>query len=142
MAAQSNDNDDLITGINVTPLVDIILVLLIIFMVTSEVIHEREAPTTIDIDLPAAASGEKMLSKGLLNLVIDGAGQLYLNGKKADLPALKSAISITRKTGIKAQALISADQRTPHGRVVKLMDWLRIEGVRDIAINTAEQEIE
>ena len=142
MAAQTGGDDDLITSINVTPLVDVILVLLVIFMVATELIHEQRAPQVIDVDLPAAASAEKLLNQGLLNLVIDQAGQLYMNGEETNLDGVKAAIGTTRQRGVKAQALITADERTPHGVVVELMDTLRLEGVIDIAINTRKQAIE
>ena len=54
-----DDDDDIITNINVTPLVDIILVLLIIFMVTSEIIHDRERPSVIPLQRPTAASASR-----------------------------------------------------------------------------------
>ncbi len=139
--AQTGD-DELITSINVTPLVDIILVLLIIFMVTTEVIHESEKPRVIPVDLPEAASAEEMLSKGLLNLVIDQRGDLYLNGEKADFDALQGAIAFTRKQKVKPQAMISADQRITHGEVATLMDFLRLQRVTKIALNTKRQTIE
>ena len=142
MAAISGDSDDLITNINVTPLVDIILVLLIIFMVTTEVIHEAEKPTVIQVNLPAAASGDQLLSMGLLNLVINKKGQLFLNGDRADRPAVKSALDTIKAAGNNPQALISADENSSHGTVVSLMDFLRLEGVTEIAINTQKQVIE
>lgn len=138
----SGGSDDLITNINVTPLVDIILVLLIIFMVTTEVIHQAEKPTIIQVSLPAAASGDQLLSMGLLNLVIDKTGQLYLNGDRADQPAVRTALGTIKAAGNKPQALITADENSSHGTVVSLMDFLRIEGVTEIAINTQKQVVE
>jgi biopolymer transport protein ExbD len=142
MMRHHGGSDELITNINVTPLVDIILVLLIIFMVATEVIHETERANVIQVNLPAAASGERLISAGLLNLVIDAKGQLYINGEVGDRAAVKSAIEKTRTQGIVAQALITADQNTTHGAVVSLMDFLRIAGVTEIAINTQKQAIE
>ena len=142
MAAQVGGDDDLITAINVTPLVDVVLVLLIIFMVTSEVIHEQDKMKVIQVELPAAASADELLSKGLLSLVINSKGQLFLNGEKSELKEIKVAIEATKKIGVTAQALITADERTAHGAVVELMDALRLGGVREIAINTKKQVLE
>ena len=142
MAGASKDDDDLITAINVTPLVDIILVLLIIFMVTTEVIHESERPDVLPIELPAAASSEQMLSRGLLSFVIDGKGELWLNGVKTTYADVPAVVAKVKQSGITAQALISADERVSHGAVVDLMDRLRLEGVRQMAINTKKQAIE
>jgi biopolymer transport protein ExbD len=142
MAINTSGTDELITNINVTPLVDIILVLLIIFMVTTEVIHDAERPNVIEVKLPAAASADQLLSMGLLNLVIDRKGQLYLNGEKGSKNAVAEAIEKVKSGGNTAQALISADENTAHGIVVSLMDFLRLQGVTEIAINTQKQTIE
>jgi biopolymer transport protein ExbD len=142
MGAPASGDDDLITGINVTPLVDVILVLLIIVMVTAEVIHQVEKTSVIDVDLPAAASSEELLNRGLLSLVVDRKGGMYLNDKPADMAAIKTFITQAKARGAKPQALISADKKVPHGVIVTLMDTLRLEGVREIAINTKAQTIE
>ena len=136
------DDDDIISSINVTPLVDIILVLLIIFMVATEVIHEQDMPKVIPVDLPEAASSEEMLSKGLLSLVIDFKGQLWLNGEESDYDKLERAVMKVKATGTVPQALISADRRITHGDVATLMDFLRLNGVTKQALNTKKQEIE
>jgi biopolymer transport protein TolR len=143
MAGGANLGDDeMITAINVTPLVDIILVLLIIFMVSTEVIHEADKPSVIPIELPTAASAEEMLAKGLLNLVIDGQGQLYLNGVTASYSKVDATVRSLQLRKIIPQALISADKNVAHGEVAYLMDFLRLRKVKKIAINTKKQEIE
>lgn len=137
-----DDDDDIITNINVTPLVDIILVLLIIFMVTSEIIHDRERPSVIPLQLPTAASAEEVLSRGLLNLVIDKDGQLYVNGDKTDYPTVQDLVRSVQMRNIEPKALISADERVTHGQVAALMDFLRLNDVTSISINTKRQAIE
>ena len=72
---RSQDDDEEITGINVTPLVDIVLVLLIIFMVTANFIVRE----TVEVDLPRAANGGETV-QGLVNVVIDKDGKLYFDG--------------------------------------------------------------
>ena len=142
MAGGFQDDDELITAINVTPLVDVVLVLLIIFMVTTEIIHELDKPQVLPIDLPGAASSEEMLSTGLMSLVIDAKGTLYLNTEKTDEAAITQAIQAINKQNAVPQALISADQNVAHGSVVALMDLLRLQGVKQIAFNTKRQTIE
>ncbi len=142
MAGAAQDDDEPITAINVTPLVDIVLVLLIIFMVTTEVIHEQDQPKVIPLELPTAASAQEVLNQGLLSLVVDVRGQLWLNGEKADYAGVRGALDGLRERKVTPQALISADKDTPHGEVAGLMDFLRLSGVKDIAINTKKQTIE
>ena len=75
MAGGAQDNDEEITGINVTPLVDIVLVLLIIFMVTANFIVRE----TVEVDLPRAANGGETV-QGLVNVVLDKEGKLFFDG--------------------------------------------------------------
>ncbi|MFT7621823.1 MAG: biopolymer transport protein ExbD [Myxococcota bacterium] len=142
MAGGSQPDGELITQINVTPLVDIILVLLIIFMVTTEVIHDAERPSVIPLNLPEAASAEEMLSRGLLSLVIDRHGTLYVNNTESTFEALDLTIEKLKAGPAKPQAIISADQSISHGEVAGLMDFLRLRGVLQIALNTKKQTIE
>ena len=151
MAAKlGGDGDDGIHDINVTPLVDIMLVLLIIFMLTSEVVSKKVKKPTIDVDLPTAASGQDKPGEPL-SVVINKAGELFLNGKAITEAALRtqvrsrvSADRAARAAGgsSKVEAVLSADKRLSHGRVVRLIDTLRLLGVENVAINTKEQAIE
>ena len=75
----SVEGDEEITRINVTPLVDIFLVLLIIFLVTANFIVRE----TMEVDLPRAANGGETV-QGLLNVVLDKTGKLYLDGEVVD----------------------------------------------------------
>ena len=82
MAAKlGGGDDDTISEINVTPLVDIMLVLLIIFMLTSEAVSKKVVKPTIDVDLPTAASGEDKPGEPL-SIVVNKEGALFLNGKE------------------------------------------------------------
>lgn len=129
-----SDDDDLgsqtITGINVTPLVDITLVLLIIFMVTATVIVNAG----IKVELPKAASGSEQ-AKTTLSLTVAKDGGLYLNGEKSDDQAIASYIRGTLPTNPDLQAIIAADRAVPHGDVVHLLDIVKRAGVRRFAIN-------
>lgn len=129
-------DDEGITGINVTPLVDIMLVLLIIFMVASSYIVRN----TIEVDLPKAATGGESLDT-TLSIVIEPDGELYLNGEPTDLAALSAACAAVAKKSKDAQAIIAADKTVPHGRVVKIIDLIRKNGVLKFAINV-EPEVE
>ena len=147
MAAKlGGGGDEGITDINVTPLVDIMLVLLIIFMLTSEVVSKKVKKPTIDIDLPTAASGQDKPGEPL-SVVVNKTGELFLNGEaitELDLRA-KVKLAVARQKaagGRKVEAVLSADKRLSHGRVVRLIDTLRVLGIENVAINTKEQAIE
>lgn len=134
MASNLSDDEDEITGINVTPLVDVMLVLLIIFMVTTSYIVNR----SININLPKASTAENQTTQKNLAFVLDKQGQLYLDGKLinfADLQQQIAEIKKQRTDGTPLQALITADTETSHGQVVKLIDAVRKNGINDFAIN-------
>ena len=120
----------MISGINVTPLVDITLVLLIIFMVTATVIVNAG----IKVDLPKAASGSDQ-TKTTLALTLVKDGTLYLNGEKTTDQAVTKYIGETLPSTPDLQAIIAADRVVPHGDVVHVIDLVKRAGVRRFAIN-------
>jgi biopolymer transport protein ExbD len=131
MAANlGGDDDDIITAINITPFVDIILVVLIIFMVTTYYIV---APS-IKIKLPEAATGEPTESTSLgLTLTVDG--QLLLDGEPATEADLRAFIKKEKARDNDVTCLIAADEKVDHGKVVWLIDVVKQEGVTRFAIN-------
>lgn len=120
-----------ITGINVTPLVDVMLVLLIIFMVTANFINQQ----AIKVQLPKASTGESPDNTKNLAFVIDAYRNLYLDGKKVKLEELNVLLTTLKKNNPKVQALISADQNAKHGTVIKLIDQLRKNEIYDFAFS-------
>ena len=142
--AAEDDDEDGMTGINVVPLVDIMLVLLIIFMVSTEFVQQElknKIPPNIPVELPRAASAEET-EPSLLSLVINKDGDLFLNGKEATQAEVKTYVDEMKGKGSKMQAVIAADERVSHGSVIELIDVIRIWGIDDFAINTKRQEIE
>lgn len=133
MAAQTTPDDDLITGINVTPLVDITLVLLVIMMVTASYVATKALP----MELPRASTGEA--APAVLAVSIAPAGELYLDAAPIDEAGLRRHIATARGDGRELQATIAADGRTPHARVVHVIDVLRQEHVVKFAINVDPQ---
>ena len=129
MSAHSNGSDDAITGINVTPLVDITLVLLIIFMVTASYIVKEG----IEVDLPRAASGGETVGPTLA-FALDRDGKLYLDGQPVGRDAARDAVRAALARSPEARALIGADRAVPHGEVVSLIDLVKSEGLTRFAI--------
>ena len=129
-----SDDDDLISGINVTPLVDVVLVLLIIFMVTATYIV-REA---IEVDLPRAAHGGEATGTTLA-VVVTRDGTIYLDGvRRSDqelLAQTREAVAKDRDT----RAIISADRASLHGAVVHVIDVVKGAGVSRFAINIEKE---
>ena len=130
------DDDDGIVDINITPFVDVMLVLLVIFMVAATYIVKP----SIEVELPKAASGGETLDK-TLSIALSQKGILFLNGEKVDRAALAETCQKMAKENPKVQAMISADKRVSHGEVVQLIDLVRLNGVLSFAINIEPQEI-
>ncbi len=128
MAANSNGNDDVIAGINVTPLVDITLVLLIIFMVTARIIVSQGMP----MDLPKAAAREDIQQIFAVELTVDG--KTYVDSKRVQNDEAVSNLAQDAKAKNKElRAVIRADKKVEHGRVIHVLDLLKRAGVAKIA---------
>ena len=131
----SNDDDEGITGINVTPLVDVTLVLLIIFMVTATYIVKE----TIEIELPRAAHGGETTQKTFA-LLISKEGKTFLNGVPVDDDGLVAAVKDAKTKGEEVQAIIGADKNATHGSVTHVLDVLKGAGVLKFAIQIEKQQ--
>jgi biopolymer transport protein ExbD len=130
----SDPNDELVTGVNITPIVDVALVLLVVFLVTSSLIVSK----SIQVEVPRAATGAET-AVGLLAFVVTSAGDLYVNGQPARLEDIPGAVTEARRRidpGQKLSAFVSADVAAPYGRFAEVVDRLRQVGVTDIALDT------
>jgi len=123
-------DDEVISSINVTPLVDVVLVLLIIFMITAPVIYQ----SAIKVQLPKAMTGEQA-QKSPLNFTINKEGDLMWDKDKIDYDILGKRLAALGDKAAQETAIISADEMTAHGKVVKLMDTLRQAGLTKFALN-------
>lgn len=128
MAGANGRNGGAITNINVTPLVDITLVLLIVFMVTAKLIVSHVA---LPVDLPKASTGNDV--QEILSVVLAADGATQVNGAKLDgdddiLPLAQKA----QRDNKDLRAVIKADGDVPHRRVMHVLDVLRLAGVSKI----------
>jgi biopolymer transport protein ExbD len=119
----------IIAEINVTPLVDIVLVLLIIFMLTAHLIAKQ----AIEVELPRASKSTTIPPTTIaITLTRDGA--LLLNGSPVSPAALRSAVETAVAKDPKTQAIISGDRAVSHGRVVWVLDTISTAGITSFAI--------
>ncbi len=130
--SDSEDDDGIISGINVTPLVDVTLVLLVVFMVTAKIIVSQGMP----MDLPKAASGEEVQNVFSVELTMDGktrVDSLAVAGDDSISELAKQAKSKNKEV----RAVIRADKKVEHGRVIRVLDLLKQAGVAKIAFAVA-----
>jgi len=128
MASVSNNDEEGINGINVTPLVDVTLVLLIIFMVTAKLIAGHGVP----LDLPKAATAGA--TQTMLILSIDAQGQVLANGQPlAGDAALRDQTQKALRQNPELRTVIAASAAASHGSVMHVVDTIRDAGAVKIA---------
>ena len=130
MAIKFNSDDEILSEINVVPLVDIILVVLIIFMVTAPMIMKP----SIGVNLPKAGAGDPTLPSKL-NIGIGPDGKLSLDGKPVEDDQVRAIAAEELKKNPEVQAIIAADKDVSHGRVVSVLDIVKAAGVKKFAIS-------
>lgn len=123
-------DDEGMTEINILPLVDIILVVLIIFMVTTSYI----VSPSIKVNLPDAATGEATAPSSLAITILEN-GDLLLDGSPVTELALREKVRSEKATGKEVICLIAGDERALHGAVTHVIDVVKQEGVAKFAIN-------
>jgi biopolymer transport protein ExbD len=128
MASTAND-DSAITGINVTPLVDIILVVLIIFMATAPLIHNR----AMKVDLPKAAQHERAATEAL-QVVYNAQREISLSGQRMTQEQLGVALRALVARSADLRVALRADRNLPYGDIVQLLDVVRGAGVHKIGL--------
>lgn len=132
-SSSSNDvDDDIISGINVTPLVDVTLVLLIVFMVTAKIIVSQGMP----MDLPKAASGEEVQNVFSVELTTDGKVRVDSTAVAND-EAIADLAKQAKLRNKDMRVVIRADKKVEHGRVIRVLDILKQAGLTKFAFGVA-----
>lgn len=123
--------------VNITPLIDVVFLLLIFFMVSTTFQRESE----ITIELPESSGDVAETKNKVIEISIDNQGRYFVNQrriKSTDIKTLKEAISITRGDSKKPKLIISADKMTPHQSVVRAMDAARQLGLVNLTFATKQ----
>jgi biopolymer transport protein ExbD len=126
----SNGGDEAaITGINVTPLVDIILVVLIIFMATAPLIHNR----AMKVDLPKAAKHEKAATEAV-QVVYNAQKEITLSGRRVTEAQLGAELAALVSREADIRVALRADRNLSYGDIVQILDLVRGSGVHKIGL--------
>ncbi|MBX3272623.1 MAG: biopolymer transporter ExbD [Sandaracinaceae bacterium] len=129
------EDEEIITAINVTPLVDIVLVLLIILMVTASYIVSKSIP----MDLPNAVTGDETPPRQL-TVSINRENQLYVDAEEVTWEQLRARARQFASEEREARAVIAADRAVSHGEFIRVIDILREVGIVRYAINVNPRE--
>jgi biopolymer transport protein ExbD len=124
-----------IVGINVTPMVDVVLVLLVIMMVSATYIVSQ----SLKVELPKTATSDEAASS-VAAVTITKEGAYFYNGEPVDEPALVAKIRAAQAGGAEVNLVVSADEAALHGKVVHVIDLAKIEGVTKFAINVERSQ--
>lgn len=139
MSAQGQDLDGTVTGINVTPLVDIMLVLLIVFMVTAHFVSD----SSLNIQLPKATT-EASVTAGL-TVILDKNGSIFLRGPQrqafgvqmeeaVDMNGLRTNLALEAERNPAIRVTVAADGRLPYAQVVAVLDTVKQAGVVKVVL--------
>jgi len=113
--------------INVTPMVDVMLVLLVIFILTAPLMA-----SSIKLDLPRTDAATASEAPKFVTLVVDKAGQIFLNDKPIAVDALKASLSQTAAQNPDTEVQLRADEAVPYGKVVEVMGAAQKAGLNRI----------
>lgn len=130
------DEDGIFAEINITPLTDIFLVLLIIFMVTSSVIADAGARSGMRVNLPKGATKEVSPGSKDVTVAIGSDGKMMVDGKVVDGTELARLFADAKGRDPATQIIVHADETTAHGRVVSVMELAKTAGLSRLAIST------
>lgn len=123
------EDSGLMSSINITPFVDVVLVLLVIFMITAPMLVKD----VMDLKLPKTESTDGQVTQ-TLGIAVNRSGNVLLNGQAADDDSLKAAVKEALHQNPDVQGIIAADVEVPYGRVVKVIDLLKTAGLNRFAV--------
>ncbi len=135
--AHAGNNRELMSDINVTPFVDVMLVLLIIFMVTAPMMIEG-----LNVDLPEATAKPLDSEKEHLVITIDKNHLVYINDFKVDVDSLGDKLSKTLQGRSDREVYLKADKNIPYGIVVQVMAEIKKAGVEQLGMITEPAVLE
>lgn len=125
---KSNRHRDVLSEINVTPFVDVMLVLLVIFMVTAPLLQQG-----VDVNLPKA-KGRDLPSEERITLVIKKEGSIYMNDNPVSVTEMRNKLEAISK--LNPNVYLKADRRVPYGFVVEVIGEIKDSGIEKLGIVT------
>ncbi|MES9939652.1 MAG: biopolymer transporter ExbD [Candidatus Thiodiazotropha sp. 6PLUC2] len=129
-----DENGDL--AINLTPLIDMVFILLIFFMVTSSFVKEPG----VEVDRPSAATATIKQQAAIL-IGVTGEGDVWIDKRRVDIRAVRANVERLHAENPEGAVVIMADRKAPTGVVIRVLDQSRLAGVESVSIAASmEQE--
>lgn len=121
-------------GLNVTPLIDMVFILLIFFAVNSSFVKE----TGVEVDRPTAQTAERQDQAGIL-IAVTRDGEVWIEQQQVDVRAVRGHVERLHAEAPEASALILADKRSETGLVMQVLDQARLAGIARVAVAASEE---
>ncbi|WP_184426094.1 protein TolR [Rhodoblastus acidophilus] len=121
--------------INMTPFIDVMLVLLIIFMVAAPLLSSG-----VPIDLPSTRAGELNIEKKPVAVAINDNGEIFLMDQKIEISQLVEAVKAQAKDGVDERVYVRAAKAVPYGKVAEVMSDLTAAGFKKVALVTQQEK--
>jgi len=131
MAGGGNNNGEILTEINVVPLVDIILVVLIIFMVAAPLVMQPK----IDISLPKSSSTDIDKSKKPMKITVGKEGELFVDGNAVSVDQLRAEAAKRSAQNPDTNAILVADKAVTLEMVTEIIDAVKSNGLKKVAFS-------
>lgn len=128
---QRNQNVD---NVDVSPLIDMVFILLIFFMVTTTFTKEMK----LDLDRPAAASASLVGGK-VIRVYIDSSAEVYVDNQPIKVWALQSKLRGLLRTSVDKSVLVVTDTNIPVDNLIDVIDECRMAGAKDVAVSTTKE---
>ncbi|HBE93055.1 MAG TPA: biopolymer transporter ExbD [Gammaproteobacteria bacterium] len=123
----SHKNDE--AEINITPMLDVVFIMLIFFIVTTSFIKE----TGIDVNRPSADTAEKK-ERGNILVAINANGEIWMNKRKIDIRSVRANIERAHAENPEGSVVITADKESKTDTLIQVMDQARLAGVQNVSI--------
>ncbi|MGC3982868.1 MAG: biopolymer transporter ExbD [Steroidobacteraceae bacterium] len=134
MAFSNQESDDVLSEINITPLVDVMLVLLVSFILTIPVLTNA-----VHVNLPKTVTTTPPEQQKSVTVTVDSEGRIYLDNAEVAQEALESQLKALKATNSELSLHLRADDRVPYGPVAKVMAAIEHAGVAKVSILTDQQ---
>ncbi|HHD75495.1 MAG TPA: biopolymer transporter ExbD [Campylobacterales bacterium] len=123
-----------VDNVDVSPLIDMVFILLIFFMVTTTFVKDMK----LDINRPAAASASKADSK-VIRVYIDNTGEVYIDNQPVKVWAVQSKVRDMLRTSTEKAVLVITDDGIPVEKLIDVVDECRMSGAKDVAVSTTKE---
>ncbi len=129
MKIHSEEDDLTATELNLTPLIDMVFILLIFFIVTSSFVKE----SGIEVNRPTAQSAERQ-ERGNIIISVTKTGDIWIDRRKVDINALRANVERLHAENPEGSVIIAADKESQTGVLVQALDQARLAGVANVSI--------